>query len=221
MSLFQGGDDNQDVAPISGATPEGIAQGIESIVDTTLREVDSMRDKAADVAGRTKDMAMRSTESVKKTSKGLVTHPRDYLQPVAEKAGWYWSNLPFVRWFTYTASIFSSVPIAMFVTWLAITGLIVFSIASIGFLISEGFFFLLGSAVFVPVVGFVLVAALGTGAFFSFVYYGLRILKFVTSRVLYALGILSKEVAVDTRGSVAGFKRGVTHAYDRETRENR
>jgi len=210
-SLFVGGDDGQHTAPISGATQEGLAQKVESIVDTTLRDIGSLRDS-------TKDAAMRSTESVKKTSKDLVTDPKGYLKPVAEKAGWYWSNLPFVRWFTYTASIFSSVPIAMFVTWLAITGLIVFSIASIGFLISEGFFFLLGSAVFLPVVGFVLFAALGTGAFFSFVYYGLRALRFVASRVLTALGLLSKEVKMDTHAVHTGFKRGMGHAYDRETR---
>ena len=155
---------------------------------------------------------------MKKTSKGIVTNPKAYLKPVAEKAGWYWSNLPFVRWFTYTASIFSSVPIAMFVTWLAITVLIVFTIASIGFLISEGFFFLLGSAVFVPVVGFVLFAAVGTGAFFSFIYYGLRILRYVTNRVLSALGLLSKEMEVDSRGAYTGFKRGLGHAYEQETR---
>ncbi|CAG8472762.1 11681_t:CDS:1 [Paraglomus brasilianum] len=210
-SLFQGDD---KTAPLTGATQEGVAQKTESMIDTAIQEAGSLRDKTRDVVGKTKDMAARSTESVKKTSKGLVTNPGEYLKPVAEKAGWYWSNLPFVRWFTYTASIFSSVPIAIFVSWLAITGLIVFSIASIGFLISEGFFFLLGGAVFVPVVGFVLVAALGTGAFFSFAYYGLRAFKYVTNRVLTALGLLSKEVEVDSHGVYVGYKRGMGHVYD-------
>ncbi|RHZ83243.1 hypothetical protein Glove_99g317 [Diversispora epigaea] len=138
---------------------------------------------------------------------GLYNKIRQFFQPVIklihEKFMIIWNNFPPFRWFVYFAMIFNAIPLTIFFAWGIFTLAIILSIAGGGIIITEGFFFLLGLSIFLPVAFVLSFISFGFALFLTLAWFGFK----AGNTVSRSIGLTSKEMAVDVKGVVAGTMR--------------
>ncbi|CAG8522110.1 2007_t:CDS:1 [Ambispora leptoticha] len=154
--------------------------------------------------------AAEQLESAKEKTRSLYNTVKETFSPVTESVSWIQDKFPPLAWFLYAAAILNAIPVAFFLGFLAVTTLIVFSIAGGGIFVVEGFFFLLGCGVVLPVIGFAVFAAIIAFAFVLLAYGSWKL--FLT--VFRLLGFTFQEAKVEIAGTAQGLKRAFSHTRD-------
>ncbi|CAG8452012.1 12831_t:CDS:1 [Ambispora gerdemannii] len=177
---------------------------------TFISQETPLVEQAEHVFGQAAEQISSQVESAKETTRSLFTTVKETFSPVTGWISWIQDKFPPLAWFIYAAVILNAIPIAIFLGFLAATTLTVFSIAGGGILVVEGFFFLLGCGVVLPVIGFAVFAAFIAFAFVLLTYGGWKLFR----TVIRIFGFTYQEAKFDITGAAAGFKRGLSRSRE-------
>ncbi|CAG8589651.1 4134_t:CDS:1 [Ambispora leptoticha] len=142
-----------------------------------------------ETVGKIKSGAQRTKDSIKQaiTSDEGVFGTFNYLkQPAYEIYATIAKFFPPLAWFLVGATALNAAPVALMLGWLGITTLICFAVAGGFIFFVEGFFFLLGSGVILPVIAFAMFSAFVTFLFLAGMYGVFRLMR----GALWAIGII-------------------------------